>query len=88
MIGAGVKDLAVPGSLLAASVGQPSLNNLPNTQSFGPNSATQTNYEAFYRFPINDNITVTPGFNIITHANNTAGQPTIIQGYMRTTFSF
>lgn len=88
MVGAGVKDLGASGSLLAASVGQPFLNDLPNTPSFGPNSATQTNYEAFYRFPVNDNITVTPGFNVITNANNTAGQPTIVQGYVRTTFSF
>jgi hypothetical protein len=88
MAGVGVKDLFVPGSLLAGSVGQPFINNLPPTATFGPSNATQTNIEAFYRFPVNDNISITPGVTVITNANNTAGQPTIIEGYVRTTFSF
>ncbi len=88
MAGVGVKDLLVPGSLAAIAVGQPFINNLPATNAFGANNATQTNYEAFFRLPVNDNISVTPGVMVITDANNTRGQPTLIQGYVRTTFSF
>lgn len=88
MAGVGYKDLIKPGSLLAASVGQPFINNLPATVSFGPNNATQTNYEAFFRMPVGDNITLTPGISVITDANNINGQPTLFQGYLRTTFFF
>jgi hypothetical protein len=80
MAGAGVKDLFVPGSLLAASVGQPLLVQ-------GQGGPEQTNIEAFYRFPINDNISITPTITVITNPGN-ANQDTILQGLLRTTFSF
>ncbi|MCM1984945.1 iron uptake porin [Lyngbya confervoides] len=88
MAGAGVTDLVKPGSLLAVAVGQPFIHDLPATASFGPNNATQTNYEGFFRLPINDNISITPGLMVITETNNTANQPSLFQGYIRTTFSF
>ncbi|MCG9892605.1 MAG: iron uptake porin [Thermosynechococcaceae cyanobacterium MS004] len=78
--GVGVKDLVIPGSLLAAAVGQPYL-------VFGQAGPEQTNYEAFYRFPINDNITITPAVMLITDVGN-ANTDTIIQGVLRATFSF
>jgi Carbohydrate-selective porin, OprB family/S-layer homology domain len=80
MAGAGVKDLFIPGSLLAVSAGQPLV--VQNEQ--GPE---QTNFEAFYRFPINDNISITPAVVIITDPGN-VNDNTIIQGVLRTTFSF
>jgi Carbohydrate-selective porin, OprB family/S-layer homology domain len=86
--GIAVKDLLFSGSLLAGAVGQPFLNNLPSTLTFGPNTARQTNYEVFFRIPIGDQISVTPGIMVITAPNNTASQPNLIQGYIRTTFSF
>jgi Carbohydrate-selective porin, OprB family/S-layer homology domain len=78
--GAGVKDLFIPGSLLAAAVGQPYV-------VLGQDGPQQTNYEGFYRFPINDNITITPAVMAITDAGNFRTN-TIIQGVLRATFSF
>jgi Carbohydrate-selective porin, OprB family/S-layer homology domain len=86
--GVAVRDILFPGSLFAGAVGQPFLSNLPATSTFGSNTASQTNYEAFFRIPIGDRISVTPGIMLITEPNNTAGQSSLIQGYIRTTFSF
>jgi Carbohydrate-selective porin, OprB family/S-layer homology domain len=80
MAGAGVKDLFVPGSLLAVAAGQPFIVQ-------GQNGPQQTNFEGFYRFPINDNITITPAVMLITDVNNT-NSDTVVQGLVRATFSF
>ncbi len=80
MAGAGVKDLFVPGSLLAVSAGQPLVVQ-------GQTGPEQTNFEAFYRFPLNDNISLTPAVVVITNPSNDTGN-TIVQGVLRTTFSF
>ncbi len=80
MAGAGVKDLLVPGSLLAVAGGQPFIVN----KQAGPE---QFNFEGFYRFPINDNITITPAVMVITDPNN-ARNDAVIQGLVRATFSF
>ncbi|MBW4550895.1 MAG: iron uptake porin [Aphanocapsa sp. GSE-SYN-MK-11-07L] len=89
MAGVGYRDLWLEGSLLAAAVGQPFINNLPETPGSGaPNDAVQMNYEVFYRLPISDNITITPVLMVITDANNNSGNSPIVQGLVRTTFSF
>jgi hypothetical protein len=80
MAGAGVKDLFVPGSLLAVAAGQPFIVQ-------GQGGPQQTNFEGFYRFPINDNITITPAVMLITDVNN-ANSDTVVQGIVRATFSF
>jgi hypothetical protein len=80
MAGAGVRDLFIPGSLLAIAGGQPAVIQ-------GEQGPEQTNIEAFYRFPINDNISITPAVIVITDPSN-SNQDTIIQGVLRTTFSF
>lgn len=80
MGGVGVKDLFVPGSLLAVAAGQPFVVD-------GDPNPDQTNFEAFYRFPVNDNITITPAVMVITDAANTNTE-TVIQGLVRATFSF
>lgn len=79
--GLGYRDLFVPGSLLAASVGQPFV--------VSGTPADQTNVEFFYRFPINNNISITPTlmyiidpFNVDTPGND------IFQGLVRATFEF
>ncbi|MFN3680306.1 carbohydrate porin, partial [Thermosynechococcus sp.] len=105
MAGIGYKDLLVPGSVLAVAAGAPFLNNAPTFNFTGPNNTTvvgnnadQINVEAFYKFPISDNITITPIFTAIINPNNTtgrdangvqqiSGQP-ILQGVIRTTFTF
>lgn len=81
MLGVGINDLFMPGSLLGLAVGQPFIEN-----SVG--NATQTNYEAFYRFQLNDNISITPAFMVVTDPGNNGNGSTIYQGLLRTTFSF
>ncbi len=78
--GIGIKDVLVPGSLFAVAAGQPFIVN----NQAGPE---QFNFEGFYRFPINDNITITPAVMVITDANNTKNDA-IVQGVIRATFSF
>jgi hypothetical protein len=80
MGGVGVKDLFVPGSLLALAAGQPFIVD-------GDTNPDQFNFEAFYRFPVNDNITITPAVMVITDPANTNTE-TVIQGLVRATFSF
>jgi Carbohydrate-selective porin, OprB family/S-layer homology domain len=86
MVGAGMKDIFIPGSLLAVAGGQPFINDLPS--SLGVNDKTQTNFEAFYRFPINDNISITPIVMAILNPNNSSSTPALIEGVLRVTFSF
>ncbi len=84
MAGIGYKDLLVPGSVLAAAAGVPMV---------GPNT-NQVNAELFYRFPVSDNISITPMVTAIFNPNRVGSfggfttNPTIIQGVVRTTFSF
>ncbi|WNC52518.1 MULTISPECIES: iron uptake porin [unclassified Thermosynechococcus] len=86
MAGLAYRDLLAEGSLLAAAVGQPFINSLASQP--GINDATQTNYELFFRYPLSDNISITPVFMAITNANNSATNSPIFQGLIRTTFSF
>lgn len=86
MAGLAYRDLLAEGSLLAAAVGQPFINSLASAP--GINDATQTNYELFFRYPLSDNISITPVFMAITNANNSATNSPIFQGLIRTTFSF
>lgn len=86
MAGLGYRDLFVEGSLLAGAVGQPFMNNLGSAP--GINDATQTNYELFFRFPLGDHIAITPVLMAITHANNSSANSPIVQGLIRTSFSF
>ncbi len=86
MAGVGYKDLFIPGSLLAAAVGQPFID-INNSFNF---PSTQTNIEGFYRFAVNDNISVTPTVMVILDGFNnlTGNNDAVIQGLIRTTFSF
>ena len=83
--GVGLKDLFVPGSLLAVAAGQPFLAS-------GNPGPDQLNFEAFYRFPINDNISLTPSVLYIVNPFNTpnvvGNDNDLIQGFLRATFTF
>ena len=50
--------------------------------------ATSLHFEFFYRFTVNDNISVTPGFFFVTNPGHIAQNDTIYVGTMRTTFRF
>lgn len=90
MAGVGYKDALVPGSLFAVAAGMPFLVTGTNS------SSDQINLEAFYRFPVNDNITITPSVQYIINPIGTRNGLTadggndndIIQGLIRATFSF
>lgn len=78
--GIALSDLIVPGSVLSVAAGQPFITSVAGTPD-------QTNYEGFYKVPLNDNITISPGVMVITDPAN-ANVNTLIQGVLRTTFSF
>ena len=50
--------------------------------------ATSLHFEFFYRFTVNDNIAVTPGFFFVTNPGHIAQNDTIYVGTIRTTFRF
>ena len=81
MIGLAFPDLFKQGTLAAIAVGQPFIENKVG-------NSTQTNLEAFIRFPITNNITITPDIQVIFNANNNSANSTLIIGTLRTVFSF
>jgi Carbohydrate-selective porin, OprB family/S-layer homology domain len=81
MAGITVKDLFKPGALAGLAAGQPFVESHVG-------SGTQTNFEAFYRFPVNDNIHISPVVQVITHPGNQDANGTIFTGTLRTVFLF
>lgn len=79
-------DLFTKGDYLGLSVGQPLIFQ-EKDNLLGFFTRTQTNYEAFYRLPVNDNISVSPVFQVISDPGNTRTS-TIYTGTLRTVFSF
>jgi hypothetical protein len=75
------RNLVIPGSLAGAAVGQPFI-----TSDLG--SATQTNFELFYNLSINEHLSVTPTFMLVTNPSNNDTNPDIWEGTLRTVFSF
>jgi hypothetical protein len=74
-------DLFKEGAMAAIAVGQPFVENQVG-------NATQTNMELFYRFPISDNISITPDLQFIFNPNNNSNNSTITVGTLRTVFTF
>ena len=50
--------------------------------------ATSLHFEFFYRFKVNDNIWITPGFFFVTNPGHIANNDTLYVGTIRTTFRF
>jgi Carbohydrate-selective porin, OprB family/S-layer homology domain len=90
MGGLAYKDLFVPGALVGVAAGAPMITYNANgfVKSPGLNDTTQINVEAFYRFPVSDNISITPIFTAIFNPNNSTANDPIYQGVLRTTFTF
>ena len=73
-IGRNVPDFSSNGNLFAAGPGgQP---------------GRTTHVEAFYRYRVSDNISITPGVILIFNPNNNPDNDTITIGVLRTTFTF
>ena len=81
MAGVALRDLFVPRAIAGIALGQPFIESAVG-------NATQTNFEAFYNFPVSDNIRVTPLIQVITHPANQEANGTILTGTLRTVFSF
>ncbi|GAA6617630.1 iron uptake porin [Scytonema sp. NUACC26] len=81
MAGVAFPDLFTRGALAGIAAGQPFIAN-----EIG--DSTQTNFEAFYNFPISYNIQVTPLIQVITNPSNQESNGTIVTGTLRTVLSF
>jgi porin len=81
MAGVAFRDLFVPGTLAGIAAGQPFIESAVG-------NATQTNFEAFYNFPLSNNIRITPLVQVITNPANQDANGIIVTGTVRTVFSF
>jgi Carbohydrate-selective porin, OprB family/S-layer homology domain len=77
-------DLLGKGNLAGISVGQPLRLQ---DDVLGLFNGTQTNYEAFYRIQVSDNIAISPILQVITNPGN-AKADTVFTATLRTLFSF
>jgi hypothetical protein len=85
-----IRDVGTPGSTLGFVFGVPPVAR--RVQLGGganvSNSATPYHAEVFYRFNINDNIDVTPGFFAVFRPDGNINRDTVYVGSVRTTFRF
>jgi Carbohydrate-selective porin, OprB family/S-layer homology domain len=82
-------DLGKPGSLAAIIVGaEPYLGgiDIPGEENF--NNDVPMHVEAFYKVPINSNISITPGAIWLLSPNQNEDNDDVVIGTVRTTFSF
>ncbi|MEL6927446.1 MAG: iron uptake porin [Cyanobacteria bacterium J06600_6] len=90
---ASVLDLVKEGSVLAIAGGMlPKFISDRDTveATFGADEDPDTSYivEALYKFPLNDNITITPGAYAVFNPNQIEENDTIYVGVVRTTLKF
>jgi hypothetical protein len=81
MVGIAFPNLFVPGALAGIAAGQPFIESEVG-------NATQTNFEAFYKFPVSKNIQITPLVQVITNPSNQDSNGTIFTGTLRSVFFF
>ncbi|MEB3220137.1 MAG: iron uptake porin [Nostocales cyanobacterium 94392] len=86
-----IPDLGKKGNLGGIIIGQPPklINNQYqlNGEQY-TDKDTSLHLEAFYRFQLNDNMTITPGIVVITNPEHNSDNDTIYLGTLRTTFNF
>ncbi|WP_242051208.1 iron uptake porin [Nostoc spongiaeforme] len=81
MAGLAFPNLFVNRAIAGIAIGQPLIENAVG-------NATQTNFEAFYNFPLTERIRITPLIQVITNPANQDANGTIISGTMRMVLSF
>ena len=84
-------NLGREGSVAGIVIGQPPKlidNEYQVAGETNTDQDTSLHLEAFYTFPINDSISITPGILIITNPEHNSSNDTIYIGTLRTTFSF
>ena len=74
-------DLLKEGAVLGIAAGQPFI-----VSEIGDD--TQTNFEAYYNYPINDFISIAPILQVITNASNQSANDPIYTGTIRSVFNF
>ncbi|HIK38011.1 MAG: iron uptake porin [Geminocystis sp.] len=87
----GFPDLFKEGSLGGIIVGMPPWQTKSNIRVNGERLGGENSsihVEAFYQYPINDNISITPGVIIVTKPGNDNRNDPLVIGTIRTTFSF
>ncbi|MEP0868915.1 iron uptake porin [Trichocoleus desertorum AS-A10] len=83
----GFTDLGKEGSLLGVIVGMPpKLTDVDGNRA--DDADTSLHLEALYRYPVNDNIDITPGLLVIFNPEHNDANDTIYVGTLRTTFKF
>ncbi|MGG6293001.1 iron uptake porin [Leptolyngbya sp. AN02str] len=85
----GIEDLGIQGSLLGLIVGVPPYNAIYEFAGGGATgSDTSLHIEGFYRIPLNNNISITPGIIWVQDPGNNNNNEDVIVGALRTSFSF
>ncbi|MBD2089437.1 iron uptake porin [Microcoleus sp. FACHB-1515] len=87
----GVADLGVEGSLLGLIVGVPPRQTFLEVQGDRVTAGTEDaalHAELFYRLPLTDNITITPGIIWLQDPGNNNDNDDLVIGALRTSFSF
>ena len=79
-------DLGKEGSVLALAGGQ--IPKFTTDEAIGEDKDTSYIAEALYKFPINENILITPGAYAVFNANSSDNSDTVYVGVIRTTFEF
>ena len=79
-------DLGKEGSVLAVAGGQ--IPKFTTDEAIPEDTDSSYIAEALYKFPLNDNILITPGAYAVFNPNSNDGNDTVYVGVIRTTFSF
>lgn len=80
-------DLGKEGNLAAFIIGQPP-KAIENDVIGRRDPDTSLHLEAFYRYQVTDNISITPGFFVITNPEHDANNSLVYVGTIRTSFVF
>ncbi len=88
-VGIALPDLFAPGNTLSLAVGQPArvTSGTRNDLSLVP-SGNETDFELYYKFLLDNGITLTPDLQVISQPNNIANNPTLVIGALRVVYPF
>ena len=92
MVGVHFNDLLKPGNNAGIIFGQPlyrtDANGAAQLADAGVNRAVPYHLEAYYRFRVNDNVSITPGAFVLFNPEGDSRNETTTVGVLRTTFTF
>ncbi len=92
MVGLHLKDLIKKGNTAGILFGQPlyrtDADGNANLAAAGVQRATPYHLEAYYKFKVNDNVSITPGAFVLFNPEGDSRNDTTTVGVLRTTFTF